>query len=321
MKPVYLTLAAFFFVSVASSQDFEYSFKEEYKMDLPAELSLSSYDGNIEILPSEGNVIQVYYIVKKDVRLMKIDRKELEKEVIVDVDHNMSHLEIRVEPRDKWTSGWRNQPNVHFKVYVPGRTSCDLKTSDGNVALSGLSGSQRIRTSDGNINLSGISGDVIGHTSDGNIQAERIKGSVEVKTSDGDVVLDNLDGRVQSSTSDGNIRISKVKGDIIARTSDGDISFVGVSGSMDAVTSDGNVHGDFALLRNKATIRTSDGNIEVVVPKSLGLDLNIRGKSLHVPLTNFSGHSEDERIEGAVNGGGVDVNLVTSDGRVSLTYR
>lgn len=322
MKPIPLTLAAsLFFVSASSAQDFEYSFKEEYKMNLPAEISLSSFDGNIEIFPSDGNVIQVYYIVKKDIRLMKIDRKELEKEVIVDVDHDDNHLEIRVEPKNKWTSSWRDQPNVHFKVYVPNRTSCELNTSDGNVSLSGLSGRQQIRTSDGNINISEISGNITGHTSDGNIHTQKIKGSVEIKTSDGDVVLDNIEGTVRSSTSDGNIRIKKVKGDITARTSDGDIIFEAVSGSLDAVTSDGNVRGDFSTLRNKVTIRTSDGNIDLVVPKGLGLDLNIKGESLNVPLTNFSGHSEDERIEGAVNGGGVAVNLVTSDGRVSLVYR
>jgi len=289
-------------------------------MNLPAELSLSSFDGNIEIFPSDGNVIQVYYIVRKDIRLMKIDRKELEEEVIVDVDHDSNHLEIRVEPRDKWTS-WRDQPNVHFKVYVPGRTSCELHTSDGNVSLRGLSGRQQIRTSDGNISISEISGDISGHTSDGNINAQRIKGSVEVKTSDGDVAVDNIDGTVRSSTSDGNIKITKVKGDITARTSDGDIAFEVVSGSLDAVTSDGNVRGEFADLRNQVTIRTSDGNIDLAVPKGLGLNLNIKGESLNVPLTNFSGHSEDERIEGAVNGGGVAVSLVTSDGRVSLSYR
>lgn len=322
MKPIYLTVAAFIiFVAASHSQDFDYSFKEEYKMNLPAELSLSSFDGNIEVFPSNGDVIQVYYIVRKDIRLLKIDRKELEKEIIVDVDHDNSHLEIRVEPKDKWTSGWRDQPNVHFKVYVPNRTSCELKTSDGNVALSGLSGRQHIRTSDGNINLSEINGDVMGNTSDGNINTKRIKGSVEVKTSDGDITLDNIDGTVRSSTSDGNIRITKVKGDIMARTSDGDIAFEAVSGSMDAVTSDGNVRGEFADLRNQVTIRTSDGNIDLVAPKGLGLNLNIKGESLNVPLTNFSGHSEDERIEGTVNGGGVAVNLVTSDGRVSLGYR
>lgn len=321
MKPITLTLAASLVLVSAFSQDFEYSFKEEYKVNLPAELSLSSFDGNIEVFPTDGNVIQVYYIVRKDIHLMKIDRKQLEEEVIVDVDHDGNHLTIRVEPRDKWTSGWRDQPNVHFKVYVPNRTACGLTTSDGNVALSGLSGRQQIRTSDGNINISEISGDITGHTSDGNIHTQRIKGAVEVKTSDGDVTLDNIDGTVRSSSSDGNIRITKVKGDITARTSDGDISFEAVSGSMDAVTSDGNVRGTFADLRNPVTIRTSDGNIDLAVPKGLGLNLNIKGESLNVPLTDFSGHSEDERIEGAINGGGVAVNLVTSDGRVSLSYR
>lgn len=323
MRKITFTLVACLLVVAGiRAQDFEYSFKEEYKVSLPAELSLSSFDGNIEVIPSDGNVIQVYYIIRKDVRLMKIDRKELEKEVIVEVDHNGDELSIEVRPREvNWGFDWRDRLNVHFKVYVPSRTSCELNTSDGNVAVSGLSGRQQVKTSDGNINISEVSGDVVGNTSDGNIQLQRVKGSVEIKTSDGDIVVDNINGNFRSSTSDGNIRITKVSGDIWARTSDGDINFMAVSGSLEAVTSDGNVRGEFTDVRNQVAIRTSDGNIELVVPKDIGLDLNIKGESLHVPLTNFSGHSDDERIEGKINGGGVALNLATSDGRISLSYR
>ncbi|HEY4656675.1 MAG TPA: hypothetical protein VIH22_19290, partial [Cyclobacteriaceae bacterium] len=242
MKTFNLTLAVCILcISASMSQDFEYSFKEDYKVSIPVRLALSSFDGNIEIIPSDGNVIQVYYIVRKDIRLMHIGRAELEKELIVEVDHDSDRLEISVKPKDNWTFNWRDQMNVHFKVYVPTQTSCDLNTSDGNVALSGLSGPQQIRTSDGNIDISEVSGEIKGNTSDGNVHAHRIKGSAELKTSDGEVVLDNISGDVRSSTSDGNIRITKVMGDIIARTSDGDITFESLSGSLEAVTSDGNV--------------------------------------------------------------------------------
>jgi DUF4097 and DUF4098 domain-containing protein YvlB len=322
MKTFNLTLAVCILCTSASmSQDFEYSFKEDYKVSIPARLALSSFDGNIEIIPSDGNVIQVYYIVKKDIRLMRIGRAELEKELIVEVDHDNDRLEISVKPKDNWTFNWRDRMNVHFKVYVPTQTSCDLNTSDGNVALSGLSGPQQFRTSDGNIRVSEIGGDIRGSTSDGNILAERIKGSAELKTSDGDLILENIAGNVRSSTSDGNIRIMKVNGDISLRTSDGDISFETISGSLEAVTSDGNVKGNMADLRNQLTVRTSDGNIDLIIPEGLGLNLNIKGESLQVPLTNFTGHSDDERIEGQLNGGGVAVNLVTSDGRVKLSHQ
>jgi hypothetical protein len=73
---------------LAFAQDFDYSFKEEYKMTLPATLTVSTSDGNIDVMPGKGDVITVYYIVKKTGRFMKIDRKKVEEELRLEVDHD-----------------------------------------------------------------------------------------------------------------------------------------------------------------------------------------------------------------------------------------
>ena len=104
------------------------------------------------------------------------------------------------------------------------------------------------------------------------------------------------------------------------KTSDGDLKFRDLAGSLNAHTSDGNVSGNIIELKSELTIRTSDGNISVFVPANIGMDLNIKGESLDVPLNNFSGHSDEKSIQGKSNGGGVAVNLSTS-GNVTLAYR
>ena len=73
-------------------------------------------------------------------------------------------------------------------------------------------------------------------------------------------------------------------------------------------------------LSKELTVRTGDGNISVTIPDKLGLDLDIKGESLDIPLNNFSGRSDENVIVGKSNGGGIPVNLSTS-GNVRLSYR
>jgi DUF4097 and DUF4098 domain-containing protein YvlB len=106
-----------------------------------------------------------------------------------------------------------------------------------------------------------------------------------------------------------------------ASTSDGDIYFEDLDGGMDAVASDGSIKGNIIDLKGSLRAKTSDGNIDISVPDKLGMNLYVKGESIDVPLVNFSGRSTKEVIDGKTNGGGVDVNLSTSDGRIRLVYR
>jgi len=50
------------------------------------------------------------------------------------------------------------------------------------------------------------------------------------------------------------------------------------------------------------------------------MNLKLEKVELNVPLDDFSGKSEEHLIEGTVRGGGISVELRTSDGRASITY-
>ncbi len=322
MKTITLFLPCFLLaLAFATAQERDYSFKEKYTVASPVKLEISSYDGNIEVLPSDGNEIQVFYIAKKNGRLLKISREELEKEVILNVTPGKNSLTIQVKSRfenQNWSLKSMERVYVSFKILTPKQTACTLHTSDGNIAINGLTSDQRLKTSDGNIEVTNINGSVAGNTSDGNVRIKDIKGTVETGTSDGNILLENITGNVQSSTSDGNIELKNVTGDIYAKTSDGDIYFTNISGSLKSNTSDGNIKGSFVELKKELTARTGDGNISIKIPAKLGLDLNIKGESLNVPLSNFSGKSEKKSIQGKSNGGGIAVNLSTSDGHITL---
>ena len=66
---ILVCVSSIFAISIAYAQEFDYSFKESYEVSTPAQLDLSSFDGDLDVIPSDGNKIVVYYIVKKGGKL------------------------------------------------------------------------------------------------------------------------------------------------------------------------------------------------------------------------------------------------------------
>jgi hypothetical protein len=318
MKTIYLFVLLLTSINCLAQ---DYSFKESYKLGSTAQVSVSSSDGNIEAVAFDNDKTDIFYIVRKNNKVLNISRAELEKEVTLEVQQSGNSLSIVVKYKNEfgWTD-WRDKMVVSFRLQLPRETACTLRTSDGNIAVKGFNRDQRCNTSDGDVNISDIRGSVIASTSDGNVSISKVSGGVETKTSDGDIQLEEIKGDAKASTSDGNVVATKLMGNISMKTSDGDLKFRDISGSLNAHTSDGNVSGNIIELKSELTIRTSDGNISVFVPANIGMDLNIKGESLDVPLNNFSGRSDEKSIQGKSNGGGVAVNLSTS-GNVTLAYR
>jgi DUF4097 and DUF4098 domain-containing protein YvlB len=320
MKSAPLVLIALAFAMVASAQDSRYSFKESYKLDEPGQITISSSDGDIEAVAFEGDKTDVFFIVRKNNRVLNISRSDLEKEVNLDIQQSGQSLSIVVKYRNNYSIlDWNDKMVVSFRLQVPPRSACNLRTSDGDISISGFRADQQLNTSDGDIKVSDQEGALTAGTSDGDIDVKKVSGRVEVKTSDGDIRLSEIKGDVKGGTSDGNIIVSQLTGATIVKTSDGNINFKDLSGSLSASTSDGSVSGNLLRLTQELSVRTSDGDIRITVPSRLGLDLDIKGESLHVPLNNFSGRSDEKRIQGKSNGGGIPVTMSTS-GDVTLVY-
>ncbi len=314
-------ICAFLGICTASAQDFDYSFAQTYKVSTPAKLDLSSSDGHLDIIPSSGNEIRVFYIVRRAGQLVKTDLKKLEEDFDIEIESASNAVKIIVKDKRQYKLfSFEHSLSVGFKAYVPKETMCNLITSDGNINITGLSGDQRLRTSDGSIEVAEITGNISGRTSDGDVHVRKIKGAVDMQTSDGTIAIESIGGDVTAATSDGNIRLNRVKGDIAVKTSDGYIDFKEISGPFKASTSDGNIRGTVSELRKELTLRTSDGNIDVTLPEQLGLDLDIKAESIDVPFKNFTGKFDKTFVRGQSNGGGIPVVLTTSGGNVRLVH-
>ncbi len=140
-------------------------------------------------------------------------------------------------------------------------------------------------------------------------------------TVDGNISVKDLQANQKCRTVDGDIHLLNIKGIVSATTMDGNVSFRDIEGEFTAVSYDGNMSGSLSVLTENITVSTHDGNIEVKLPKGLGLSINLKSDEIYTNLKSFDGAIDDEYIKGKLNGGGIPVNISTLDGDLSLDFK
>lgn len=271
-----------------------------------------------------------------------LDKEEIEerlKEYDITIAQEGSTIVATAKRRNN-DRDWKRSLSIAFKFYTPRKVTTDLRTSGGSIHLASLTGEQKFRTSGGSLHVSDIQGNINGQTSGGSIHVDRCQagasgeldlqtsgGSIEAKsssgkmrlhTSGGSIRLTDLKGDVDAQTSGGSVHGEDIAGDIKAGTSGGSIRLANVAGSIDASTSAGGIDLSLTQLGQYVRLSTSAGSINVKMPLDKGLTLNLSGNRIKIPLNNFSGNTDKDRIRGTLNGGGIPVTLSASSGSVNV---
>lgn len=215
-----------------------------------------------------------------------------------------------------------NQLSISFKVFIPINAASDLKTSGGNISLFNLTGNEKFITSGGNLRIENLQGTINGATSGGNINAKNSSGEISLSTSGGSLNLDGLKGTIKAITSGGQIEGNHIEGSFTAHTSGGNISLQEMACTLDASTSGGNIHVTAKELDKYIKLNNSGGNVYLLIPGNIGLDLKLHASKIDVAqLNNFSGSKKDDNITGTLNGGGIPVNVAINSGKVTLAFK
>ena len=315
------------------------SFKDVSFKKINAETS----HGNItvSIVPASDAKVEVYVNPTNDNdRLTKEEiQKKLDEYYSIDISVSGDLLSAIVHKKKEILYG-QNALNISFKIYAAKNTDTHLRTSHGNVDVSGLEGREDMATSHGNIALEKITGKLTAQTSHGNISITGSKDDIDVRTSHGNIEAKNCEGIVTLITSSGNVQFEQQKGKIKASTDHGNVAGVDIAGELSAYTSHGDVelknlscsvetstsHGNIAVSVNNITgdiiINNSSGNISLTLPKGKGIDVDLSGKPVTLDATeNFSGSKEKNSMKGTLNGGGTKVKAKTNHGTVDLRFR
>lgn len=258
--------------------------------------------------------------------------KEYDIEVKTEGSTVVATAKRKRENGDNWD--WKRSLNISFKVAAPRNFRTDLKTSGGSIHISKLTGEQDFATSGGSLHLNDVEGAIRGRTSGGSIhldncrkdidlatsggsiEANTSSGTLNLRTSGGSVRLRELKGQVKASTSGGSINADGVDGELVSSTSGGSIRLFNISGSLEAHTSGGSIEADIKRVGKFLKLSASAGTVRVRMPLDQGLDLDVRGNKVSMPLSKFDGEVEKDRIRGSINGGGIPVNISASSGNV-----
>ena len=216
------------------------------------ELVLSTFDGAIELQPSDGSEV-VIEIEKRGPTKEAVDALE----VISSQEGNRISLEVK-QPRSETFSGigFHQSASAKLIVSAPRRANVTARTGDGSIRLEGLTGKLELRTGDGSIRVSNVSGDLRLHTGDGSVTVERAEGTLDLDTGDGGVDVTGKLTAVKMHTGDGSIVYRAEPGTVMTdgwdiSTGDGGISLHlpgDFSADLDARTGDGTIHNDLNVV-------------------------------------------------------------------------
>jgi len=297
-------------VTATASAKIERTVEKSFQVQPGAHLTAATAGGDIRVMPSSDSVIKV--VAKEHIRasteaeadalLQKLDL------VIEQHGNDVTATASYKEGSGFHFGGWP-PVQVDFLVTVPSRTSVELKTSGGDVAVGDLDGAVRARTSGGEIELGKIGADIDASTSGGNVR------------------LDEGRAVVKLSTSGGNISAGRVAGPADLRTSGGDIRIDSVEGTLSAHTSGGDVKAVFAgPLKGDCSLSTSGGEVKATVGHGVGfqLDAATSGGDVNaagLTITIDRGGQGKSSLSGAVNGGGPLLKLRSSGGDIVVASR
>lgn len=206
-----------------------------------------------------------------------------------------------VERKNKETGFFSDQMRFSYKIYVPKTMSTELKTSGGNVLLSGTHGNHMIKTSGGNISLDGVSGKLSAYTAGGNINISNSRGILYGKTTGGNITVDQSQGEIRLQSDGGRITAERISGTLLAKLGGGDIK------------------AQFLKVSEGISLETGAGNIYLELPRMGGYDLVLKGTEISLPANrHFEGYKSRQEVEGIVDKGGAPINLNTNYGKIVL---
>lgn len=238
-------------------------------------------------MTSHGDQIDIVAKEKFRIRILDFTRRSL-------------HLEVRV-PRGADVAVRSGDGSIEA---VAMQGALDVHTGDGDIAVRGARGAVTLHTGDGDIDGSDLDGRIDASTGDGEIKLARARGMIRLHTSDGAILGEDLDGAVDASSGDGRIRLAGRFDALAVQTSDGDIATTLAPGSR---------------VTQPWRLESGDGSIAMSLPASLGAHLQARTGDGSVTSTIPLQQLGRSRVAGDINGGGLPIDIKTSDGSIKLS--
>lgn len=240
---------------------------------------------------------------------------------------------------------------------APDRLVARLETEGGHIQVQDVAGDLRAFTAGGHINAGNIAGDASLRSGGGHIRAGQIGGRadlqtdggnitvgqagslVSVRTGGGQIDFGEVRGSVRAQTGGGGIRIMYVTGPMEVESSAGSICLTRVAGTVRAATAGGTItawinpdapsSGSTVHLPGLSQLTSGNGDIVVFLPRNLAADIDAvveSGGERRIEADPALALQIQDRgngpvhAMGALNGGGPQLKLRTTAGKIRLQF-
>jgi DUF4097 and DUF4098 domain-containing protein YvlB len=214
--------------------------------------------------------------------------------------------EISVFAQRRWWPSFGSFQHLGIEVHMPKNGDLHVETSNGAVDVASLDGSLVVRTSNGGIRVRQVTGSIEISSSNGGITLDALKGTVKAGTTNGAIRADELDGQCRLSTTNGSVHasgrfdaleISSGNGAIVARAEAG------------------------STVSSEWAIHTTNSSVNLSIPKDLKANFvaNTTNGRVTIDLPNEGGFHGETHVRTALNGGGHELSVHTTNGAIHLS--
>ena len=228
--------------------------------------------GDVTISSADQNDVEIH-VTREVTRAGFSDAATILKNEHVVLEQTGNKIPITSQDPRPGLFGFGVNLDAHYEITVPRQFDAHVKTSGGDVKVTGIQGGAVIRTMGGGLNCENIDGDVDGQTMGGDVHSVECDGKLRLKTMGGSIAVESFKGP-----------------------------------SVQATTEGGSVSADLLVApESDCKLATSGGNVTVRLPgnAAVTLDAQTEGGSIETdfPL-QVAHHFANDSLNGSINGGG-----------------
>lgn len=286
----------------ATVQDEPYKSEFFHVRGIP-KITVNTTAGDIEVFRNpeiEGVMVDLY--LERSFSLWS-GKRSLDNFRII-LQQQGDHIIASVEDKKSGTVSVNSNIKFHFVVQTPENISCNLRTLNGDIFLENVEGQHFVQNQSGDIQIKNSSGEIRVVSTLGNIGLQNLAGNIYAKT---------VNGNVDVISNSGEVRIRSVSGNIIASD---------MNGTLISATSSGDIFADFRSVTKGIYLETLSGNIDLVLPRTPGFD--IEGSALRYNLEGLNEeeishrHQNHRQLNVVIREGDLPVQVSTMSGQLRV---
>jgi len=294
--------------------------EESFLLQKTGSFSLNNVAGDIIVYSWDKEEVKM--VATKSISSWGTDDPEklLDK---IDIEITRQPKNLRIYTRYP-TFSWIRNARVDYQLWIPEATSVRLESVSGTIQMGAHLNRVYAKTVSGNIKLNNIKGNVEVKTTSGDVVISNVQGDLAWSSTSGDLDLANLVGDLDLHTTSGEVSGHEINGDIKASSVSGYLAFLDSQGGLSYLhTTSGDIRAELKVIDKDVSgmsLSTVSGDITLYLPEDASFDLDVSTVSgeINIGFKVLIDSVSKRKLQGEVGDGGINIELKTVSGDISL---